>query len=337
MTDTNDIIACWQCGNAVKTSWRVCPHCHALIYREQLQKLADTASSLEASDIPRAIETWKQVLDLLPPDAVQAQQLRAHVEELSRRGVFSTIPYASGDRRAEAPKDNWMTILLKTGGSALFSVWLLHSMSEDWYFAIGMVVMILIHECGHWAANIYYGIKASPPIFLGPLGAVIWLREPLPSAKIESIMGIAGPVFGSVAAMGAFVYWKISHNVMFAELAYFGFLINLFNLIPLPPLDGGRTVAAVSPKVWPAGIAALIGFAVYRYLHGGLGDFTVFILIYILMSAWPRVSITLKNLPRMGDYYKTSMTFKIAIALLHAGLAVGLYVMMQVLPRPGFY
>jgi Zn-dependent protease len=340
MTDSdNDILACWQCGKAVKASWRVCPHCHALIYRDALEKLAEQAAALESGDLPAAIETWKQALDLLPGDSQQASMVRSRIDELSRHLASGSMPAppAGNVQATEASHDNWQMVLLKTGGSALFSMWLLHSMSGDWWFAAGLISLILIHECGHWVANIYYGIRASPPIFLGPLGAVIMLRQPPPNAKIESIMGIAGPVFGTIGALGMFAYWKYSGNMLAHDLCYFGFWLNLFNLIPLPPLDGGRTVAAVSPRIWPLGIAGMIGLGVYRFYNGRLSDFTLFMLVYILMSAWPRVVMTLKFLPQLREYYNVPMSFRVAIGLLHAGLAIGLYVMMKITGAPWFF
>jgi len=335
----NEIIACWQCGKAVKTSWRVCPHCHALIYREKLEQLATQATTLESSDLPQAISQWKEVVALLPDESQQAGMIRGRIDELSRHLASGSAPVSRspGMKATESTHDTWQMVLLKTGGSALFSVWLLHSMAGDWWFAVGLIGLILIHELGHWLVNIHYGIHASPPIFLGPLGAVIMLRQPPPNAKIESIMGIAGPVFGTVGALGMFAYWKYSGNPLAHDLAYFGFWLNLFNLIPLPPLDGGRTVAAISPRIWPLGIAGLVALAVYRYFQGGLADFTVVIFVYILMQAWPRVVMTLKYLPQMRQYYDVPLRFRIGMALLHGGLAVGLYAMMYITAAPLFF
>jgi|GEM_PF-1658637 len=324
-------IVCWQCKALVGASERMCPNCNSLIHREQLEKLANAAAPLEQSDPAKAFQYWTMALNLLPPGSEQAQYVNGRLAELSARtgaSASSNQPAQLAYGVSETSNDTWPMIILKTGGSAVLSAWFLSTIG-GWWFAAGMILLILIHELGHSLANLYYGLRASPPIFLGPLGAIIYLRDPPPNAKVESVIGIAGPVLGTVAALGMFAYWKFSGNELAQILSWFGFWLNLFNLIPLPPLDGGRAVAAVSPRIWPVGIAGLIGYAIYRYTHHQLGDISIFLFVYILMSAWPRVAMTLKYLPQLKEYFTVPTSFRVGMALLHGGLALGLYLLMR--------
>jgi Zn-dependent protease len=101
-------------------------------------------------------------------------------------------------------------------------------------------------------------------VFLPFLGAFVTMKEEPKTAYDESLSGIAGPVFGVVGAFGALALGSAYDSDLFRVLAYTGFFMNLFNLLPVIPLDGGRTVAALSPKLWLAGLLLLLGYEVVR-------------------------------------------------------------------------
>lgn len=133
-----------------------------------------------------------------------------------------------------------------------------------WKFALGLVLLIFVHEMGHVVVLRARGIDAGLPVFLPFLGAFVSMKSVPRSVYDESLSGIAGPVFGVVGAFGALGLAGVYDSNLLRVIAYFGFFLNLFNLLPVLPLDGGRTVASLSPKIWLAGLVALLAYEIYR-------------------------------------------------------------------------
>jgi Zn-dependent protease len=151
--------------------------------------------------------------------------------------------------------------LFTTAGSMLVSVGA-YSLIWGWRFAVGFVLLLLVHEMGHWIQLRREGIKASAPMFIPFLGAVIWARSFGGNALAEARVGLAGPVLGSLgAAAVAGVSYAIDSDLLRA-LAFTGFFLNLFNLLPVVPLDGGRAMAALSPWMWIVGFVLLIAVTI---------------------------------------------------------------------------
>jgi len=147
--------------------------------------------------------------------------------------------------------------LLTTSGTALVSV-AAYALLWGWSFAVGFVVLLFIHEYGHVIALRREGIKASAPMFIPFLGAVISARSLGENALAEARVGLAGPILGTVGAALCIPLYLITGNDMFRGLAYIGFLLNLFNLLPVVPLDGGRAMAAMAPWMWFVGLAGVV-------------------------------------------------------------------------------
>ncbi len=133
-----------------------------------------------------------------------------------------------------------------------------------WQFALGFVLLILIHESGHVVVLRARGIPASWPVLIPFLGAFVKMEAAPKSAYDEALSGIAGPVFGVAGAFGALGLAEVYDSNLLRAIAYTGFFLNLFNLLPIVPLDGGRTAAALSPKLWFVGLALLLGYEIYR-------------------------------------------------------------------------
>ena len=133
-----------------------------------------------------------------------------------------------------------------------------------WKFALGFVLLIFVHEMGHVIVLRARGIEAGLPVFLPFLGAFVSMKSQPRTAYDEALSGIAGPVFGTAAAFATLALSGIYDSELLRVLAYSGFFLNLFNLLPVIPLDGGRTAAALSPKLWLLGLVALLGYAVWR-------------------------------------------------------------------------
>ncbi len=147
--------------------------------------------------------------------------------------------------------------ILATAGSALVSV-AAYSLLWGWQFAAGFVVLIFIHEMGHVFALRRHGIKASAPMFVPFMGAVIWARSLGDDALTEARVGLAGPYFGAAASAVVAIVGLATHTGLLEALGYIGFLLNLFNLLPVVPLDGGRAMAAMAPWMWFIGFGALV-------------------------------------------------------------------------------
>jgi Zn-dependent protease len=150
--------------------------------------------------------------------------------------------------------------LLTTSGTALVSV-AAYSLFWGWEFAAGFVVLLFLHEMGHVIALRREGIKASAPMFIPFLGAAIFSKSLGENALAEARVGLAGPILGSLAALAVAVVGGLTGSSFLLALAYVGFLINLFNLLPVVPLDGGRAMAAMAPWMWFVGFAAMVPLA----------------------------------------------------------------------------
>jgi len=122
-------------------------------------------------------------------------------------------------------------------------------------FAIGFVLLIFIHELGHWIVLHREGIPAGAPVFIPFLGAFIAMRGRPRDAYVEAKVAIGGPVLGSLAAWAVLAAGMLGRQPLLVTLGHAGILLNLFNLIPVSPLDGGRIAGAFSRAFWIGGYA----------------------------------------------------------------------------------
>ena len=130
-----------------------------------------------------------------------------------------------------------------------------YSLIWGWKFAVGFVLLLLVHEMGHVIQLRREGIEASAPMFIPFLGAVVWAKSLGDNAAAEARVGLAGPILGSLGAAALIPVADATGNDLFTALAFTGFFLNLFNLLPVVPLDGGRAMAALSPWMWFVGFA----------------------------------------------------------------------------------
>src|SRR6266487_16291 len=151
--------------------------------------------------------------------------------------------------------------LFSTSASMLVSI-AAYQLIFGWLFSIGFVLLLLLHELGHVFQLRREGIKASAPMFIPFLGAVISARSMGDDAAAEARVGLAGPILGSIASLVPLGLWLATGSDFWRALAYVGFFLNLFNLLPVLPLDGGRAMAALSPAIWLVGLGALIVLAI---------------------------------------------------------------------------
>lgn len=333
-------VQCPRCGQSAAIGSLVCPNCRALIYSAQLTDLSQQALSLEQSDPARAAKIWQACLELLPSDSQQFLAIYQRIGALTGQpvpaGGQQTLQYRPG--ASDRKNDPWPVAIAKTVGSMALSILVYgawsHSSGGTWsqslWFAFGFVVLMLVHEMGHVFATWYYGLSASPPIFIPFIGALINLRQSPPNAKVEAIIGIGGPLLGTIGALVCYLlFWTVPacRNQVFYEVTLLGFFLNFFNLLPVPPLDGGRVAAAISPWLWIPGLIGLLALIFHDIHQGGYG---VFILLLILFYAFPRIRYTLAARGRHAPYYKISAAASWSIGILYLLLAGGLsYLMWQ--------
>jgi Zn-dependent protease len=151
--------------------------------------------------------------------------------------------------------------LLTAAGTMLVSI-VAYTTIWGFPFAVGFVLLLLVHELGHVIALRREGIKASAPMFIPFLGAVISARSLGDNALAEARVGLAGPILGSIGSAVCVLIWQATGHDFWRALAFTGFFLNLFNLLPVVPLDGGRAMAAMAPWMWFVGFVAMIALAI---------------------------------------------------------------------------
>lgn len=154
----------------------------------------------------------------------------------------------------------------KFGGTALTMVISIgaYALVFGWAYAVGFIALIMIHEMGHYVAARRAGLNVGAPTFIPFVGAWIELKDTRLDPRTEAHVALAGPLVGSLAAFACYAWAREVDSRLFLALAYSGFFINLFNLAPIHPLDGGRVTGAVSPRIWFVGLPVLAAMMFYR-------------------------------------------------------------------------
>jgi Zn-dependent protease len=160
--------------------------------------------------------------------------------------------------------------LLKLGkiGGTIWSMFVMvaaYAFFYPWTFAIGIVVMIFIHEMGHVIAARQKKLPVSAPAFIPFLGALITMKRQPVDAATEAYIAMGGPLLGTVGAVACLGLAVALDSPALAAVAQLGFFLNLINLIPVHPLDGGRIVTAISRWLWVIGLVG--GLVVVIYLR----------------------------------------------------------------------
>jgi Zn-dependent protease len=208
--------------------------------------------------------------------------------------------------------------LLATFGSMAVSI-VAYGWLFGFTFAIGFVLLLLLHELGHVIQLRREGIKASAPIFIPFLGAMIASKSLGKDAAAEARVGLGGPILGSIATLVPLGIWLATGDEFWRALAYLGFFLNLFNLMPVVPLDGGRAMAALSPVVWIAGLAGLI---VLAFIYPS--PILVLIVLFGGYESYRRWKS--RNLPQNQAYYAVPGRTRAIVAIVYLGLAAALSV-----------
>jgi len=263
---------CPQCNTEVAASLLICPVCGRLTHSERLKELANLAEKATASNkVSEALVAWRGAIELLPHDSKQYAAISLKIDDLTKRldsdksaekdarKRFAKWPLGLGAIALLIWKFKVLIILILTKGkllllgltkaSTLFSMLLslgVYWTAWGWKFALGLVLTIYVHEMGHVFMLRRYGMKATAPMFIPGVGAVVLLGQRPTNPRENAMIGLAGPIWGVGAAIAAYIVYLVTKWPSWAATAQVSAWINLFNLLPVWQLDGGRGLSGLS-------------------------------------------------------------------------------------------
>jgi len=189
-----------------------------------------------------------------------------------------------------------------------------YALLGGWWFGVGLVGLIFVHEMGHVIELRRQGVPASAPMFIPFLGAFVAMKEMPHDAWREARVALAGPILGTAGAAAVWVAGAAYDSNFLRAMAFVGFLINLFNLLPVVPLDGGRAVAALHPAMWFVGLVGLVALAILRP-----NPILIVIVVFGGLELWNRWHA--RGDPAHADYYRVAPWQRVAVAAVYLGLA----------------
>jgi Zn-dependent protease len=287
---------CPQCGTEIAATLFACPVCHRLVHADLLKQIAAEAEKAsQAGDRSAALAAWRRALDLLPPDSRQYATVTEKVAALSREvdakpesfaeaqtrstwakrlgalGVFGALLWKFKFALGVVLTKGKLLLVGLTKSSTLFSMILslgVYWEAWGWKFAAGLIGSIYIHEMGHVAMLRRYGIPATAPMFIPGLGAVIRLKQYPADVRESARVGLAGPMWGLGTALACYAAFMLTGTAFWGAIARVGAWLNLFNLIPIWQLDGGRGFDALSRRQrW---LATAVVVAAWLFTKEGL-------------------------------------------------------------------
>lgn len=213
------------------------------------------------------------------------------------------------------------SMVISVGAYALF--W-------GWRFAVGFVLLLLVHELGHVVVLRAQGVEASAPMFIPFVGAFVAVKGPMRSVTQEATSALAGPAIGAAGSYACLQLAYVADSLLLQALAYTGFLINLFNMLPMLPLDGGRVAGALHPAIWAIGTAGAIAILLF-YPHPIL----FFVLLIGGLETWKRWRD--RRAGRSGSYYRVPTRTRAAVGLSYVAVAAFCLWGMNIafVPNPG--
>jgi len=331
---------CVACGAQIAEALLSCPSCGQLVHAAELKQLAaEAAGSETAGDARGALERWRRMLELLPSQSTQHARVLAKVQVLSdavagpQSGGGAKPTSAGGASRSKKAagigtvgillaKFKWVILALLGKGKVLLVglaqaktflsmgiALAVYASFYGWKFGLGLIASIYVHEMGHVVWLRRYGIAATAPMFIPGFGAFVRLKQHPATVREDARVGLAGPVWGAAAALAALALGAAFDKPIFFTIARIGAWINIFNLIPIWQLDGGRGFAALSRG--QRGLVAAVCWALA--LSGADG------MMYLLAIAASFRAAGKGNAPPVGDR---------AVLATYLALAVGLTALM---------
>ena len=204
--------------------------------------------------------------------------------------------------------------LFTTSASMLVSIGA-YALIWGWKFGVGLVLLLLVHELGHVFELRRQGVPASAPLFIPFLGAFVGMKQLPDDAWKEAQVALAGPILGSIGAAAVWVAGEALDSEFLIALAYVGFFLNLFNLLPIVPLDGGRAMAALHPAFWLVGLIGLLGLTILRP-----NPILLVVLVLGGLELWRRWQE--RDTPESQAYYRVKPWQRATVAVTYGALVV---------------
>jgi Zn-dependent protease len=183
-----------------------------------------------------------------------------------------------------------------------------------WRFAVGFIALLFVHELGHYLEARRQGLNVGAPVFIPFLGAAILLKDNPLNAWREAQVAIAGPILGS---LGAAVVWFVGEqqsSELLIALGFTGFFLNLFNLLPVVPLDGGRIASAIHPYLWVLGFVGLVALVFIAP-----NPLLIVIVLIVALELWRRWQE--RGRPEAASYYQVEPWQRVVVTAGYFGLA----------------
>jgi Zn-dependent protease len=206
--------------------------------------------------------------------------------------------------------------VVTTGGSMILSVGA-YALLWGWRFAVGFVALLFVHEMGHYIQMRREGVEPGWMLFVPFLGAAVGARSLGGSALAEARVGLAGPVLGTLACGVPAALAVATGDDFWYALAFTGFLLNLFNLLPVVPLDGGRAMAALTPWMWFVGLFAVLVLA-FTFPN----PIILLIALFAAFDTWHRWRALRRGDESVRSYYRVTPRQRAVIAAVYLGLIV---------------
>ena len=210
--------------------------------------------------------------------------------------------------------------LATTGGTMLLSL-AVYATIWGWSYAAGFIALIFAHEMGHFVAARRCGLNVGAPTFIPFVGAWIELKDQPVDVRTEAYVAIAGPLVGTVAAVAVYLSGRWTDSMVLVAIAYAGLFLNLLNLLPISPLDGGRITAIISPRIWLIGAPMMLALLLYRPSP---------VLAIIAIMAFPQLIKAWKYDPKAPEnraYYGVPLQAKLEYGGLYLALTAYLGIM----------
>jgi len=218
--------------------------------------------------------------------------------------------------------------LLAPSWTFLLSLWIYVALF-GWRLAVVVMLLLLAHELGHYFAFRAYGLPVRLPSFIPLLGAFTAGAAP-ENLEHDANIALAGPLTGMGLAAACVAIGMIAHDRFWYACADLSAFLNLFNMIPMPPFDGGRIIGALWPPLWIGGFLAFVVFAVYFHIPILFVAIIGLLGVPAMLAAWrgqvdPRAAaLTFSARLRISGWYlATLLGLLLVLGRAHAALAPG--------------
>jgi Zn-dependent protease len=319
---------CHNCGQSVALGALDCPQCHTLLYSEELVRISTKANQLEEQNaLPQARDEWRKALALLPHNSNQAEWIRGKIYklELTEKHAPAQPPRSEWAKRL-GPLAPIAVLLAKSKVLllALFKLKFLFSffafLALYWAlygfkFGVGFVVLILVHELGHYIDIRRRGLPADMPVFLPGLGAYVRWDALGVTRQTRAAVSLAGPLAGLLGAAICAYLWHRTGYGLWAVLARVSAVLNILNLTPIWILDGAKAADALSKA--ERFVLLALTLVLWAYLGQGL---------FFLVAAGITYRLFTKDLPPIPNP---------RIAVYYASLLIGLAAIVYIIPGQG--